>query len=328
MGRFYRNRPYRGFGAGFNPMNPLVGPEPGAAPVAPGAAAPMPEPLPTGLIEPAAPAGWPAYKIRPEFFQALPQKQIVPPLADQQTLDSLARNKWAAPVDVNPGPPPRVDPGVGAPAPVVPFFMTKASVAIQKATASDARAVRSSRLSVERTAKAAQAAYDAKRAAAAAAVDPASPVKQGELQAAADRAQKADELAAQAARAAALDRRKADAAAAEADAAARAQTEAEQALVDAGQGNGWSAPLPEAYAVPDYGVAGSSPSFLLPVGGGAVAGFLAAGPLGALVGAVLGGGYAYARQQGGPVTTTVGPAGAVPVTPAFDPNDPNSWIIR
>lgn len=309
---FYRNRPYRGFG---NSM--LVGGEQSARAVIEGAVPPAPGPLPTGLIAPSPPQTWPAYEIRPEFFQALPQKNIVPPLADEKTVQSLMRNGWAQPADTQPAVP-RGPEDVGPPAPVVPFFRTSAAEAIDRANAADERAVRSTRVLNERGLTAAAAQHEAEKAEKAARLDP-SPTRQEEARAAKERAYTAEDLAAQAERAAERDRARAAKEAARATEAALAETAAQQALIDQGQGNGWSAPLPPDVplkVLPDGTVVPSSgPGYLLPVGGGAAAGFMLAGPIGALVGAVLGGGYVYARRQAGPVTTTVGPAGALPVTP-------------
>lgn len=291
-----------------------------------------PEAMPSGAVVRASPAGFPPFMIRPEVLGTLPQKQIVPPLWTDGTEASLLGNGiFAQRVDLAPSVPPGARPMMSPAAPTS-IFTTSASNAAALAQQTGMQAS----ISAKRTAllqnRADKAAYDAQKAANAAAMDP-TPAKAGAAtaaaQLAADTQGHADwswnlatqhgDAAAQAALAAqaAADRENA-AYDARAAANANAVAQGDQAAVDSGDGYIWpdgSVGPPAAGVDGSVGIPGmASSGYLVPVGGAAVAGLIAAGPVGALLGALLGGGYVFMKQQQanaalphGPVATAFGP---------------------
>jgi hypothetical protein len=304
MARFY------GGGTVF-PFGRFGNVEPGTVPLVPGAAVVPPEALPVGGVVAAASEGFPPFMIRPEVAGAYPQKQIVPPLFDQQTAASLLRNTWVGTPDEAPVTPPGARP-IAAPSPVRQIFTTATSNAVQKAVSSDYRAANAAATYNAAQRRADATAHAAQRAYERAQVD-LTPTAQGEALATAEAAGRADREAQRAARRADEEQRKAARDSVRAQAVQDASVAAEAVrrrraagAVDAADETAlreaddtWyiGEPPPAEVAMP-YVSAGPPQAVIVAppiarVAVGAVGGFLFAGPVGALLGAV--GGFLTAR---------------------------------
>lgn len=268
MGRFY--------GGG------TIFPEPTVRQVAEGGSPPAPESLPVGGTVPSPPDGFAPYMIRPELVPGNPFKAIVPPLFDRKTAASLIKDAWAGDPSQNPVTPRGARP-VKAPAPVQQIFITKSEQAVQRAVNSGYRASNMAREAALARSKADALAYEAKKAAKRAAVDP-TPAAQGEALAREMAAQQADSAAVRAAAKAykAEEQGYRDAASAEQEATVVDRTQ----VLDDGTGMMLDIPPIPGELLPVPEATGGLP--LGRIGVGAAGGFFLAGPVGALLGAVGG----------------------------------------
>lgn len=334
MAKFYGGR-----GAVF-PGLPAA--SPATVPIIRQSAVVQPESLPEGGVVSASPAGFAPYMIRPEIIGSLPQKQIVPPLWPSSTeANFLDRGIFTQPVDITPVAPVGARP-LFPPTEPTQIFQTQASNAAAASQQASLQASIAARQALELQNKADKAAYDASQAASAVAMDP-TPDKAGAADAAALLAQQtqthadwANNLAQQRDAVAAQHAVVAQAAADQADVAYDARVAANANAVAQGDdkalntdtpyiwGDGQVGPVPPMPVVEGpTGIPGmSSSAYLLPVGGAAAAGFLAAGPMGAIIGALLGGGYAYMKSQSSSPQMVV----ASPVPGSMAPPPPPLYV--
>lgn len=284
MAKFFRGGTVFPFGRfGREPLAPL------APPVGQDAVVPLPNAMPVGptvpVLEPRA-----RLMIQPELMGAVPQKPILPPLFDRHTAASFYdRSSFSVPVDTVPMTP-RGATALAPPPPVIPPFTTKVSVAVDKALRRDNRALIAAKISLDTQARADAAAHAAGKAETKARLDP-TPAARGDADAKRQSSEIADELARRAAEEAARRQAEADAAAARA-----------HELIDQGDPRGYWAPQVSdpgtgPAEIPGYAAPSKVPT-VVAAGGGAAVGFVVAGPLGALVGALLGGvGYNYVKNH-------------------------------
>jgi hypothetical protein len=326
MGKFY------GGGTVFPELPPA---SPATVPIIRQSLLATPNAFPVQGAEPAAPAGFAPYMIRPEVQGALPQKQIVPPLWNEPTALSLVgRGVFSQPINMTPSGIVGARP-LEAPSPVIPFFTTRAVNAARAANTADLRASITAQRSFEAQHRADMLAHAAHKAITRASVDP-DPATHGDARSrieAADKAQReADRLAQrnalhdqEAAEAAAKAQAAADqeAAAQAARDAANAEANAradEKALLDQ---RGWPSNFD-----PGLVTSASPPGYAVPVGGGVLGGFLLAGPVGAIIGALLGGGYVYVKRRKSPPMMMPSPTGHAITGGLLDvklPSAPISW---
>lgn len=273
-------------------------------------ATPMPQSIPAGSIVPSPPAGFPAYQIRPELIASPVMKQpVIPGFFDPRTAASLAPQGLVQAVHKNPVIPPGAQP-MGPPASVQSIFRNPAIRTANTAIAAAQHAQAQGIVANTASQKAAAAAFTASQAKNHAMMNP-TPQAIGASDSSALQAQQAQAASDAAAQAATAAQAQADAAAAAAAAAAQDQANA-MTPTDPGFLDPGASPAPDgvppppaidpstlpvgttlAYMPPSY-----TPAYAAG-GGAALVGFMLAGPLGALIGAALGGGggYVYVKHK-------------------------------